>query len=210
MLWTSSDFSRMPGRHRATLINCLSGFKSANLVGTRDTEGNTNLAMISSAFHLGADPALLGFISRPDLVSRHTLENIRDTSVYTLNHVHSGIIAAAHQTSARYPREQSEFDATGLTPTFSQYHDAPYVAECRVRLGLVLREMIDIVLNGTVLVIGEVVELHLPDNAVGEDGFVDLAALGTVSVSGLDSYSNPQPGQRYRYAKPGIKPGLLD
>ena len=63
---TADKLEALLQRQRVTLINCLSGFKSANLIGTQDGQGRTNLAIISSAFHLGADPALLGFISRPD------------------------------------------------------------------------------------------------------------------------------------------------
>ncbi|MCJ8275234.1 MAG: flavin reductase family protein, partial [Bdellovibrionales bacterium] len=47
------------------LVNSLSGFKSANLVGTQSKDGQTNLAMFSSFFHLGANPPLMGFVLRP-------------------------------------------------------------------------------------------------------------------------------------------------
>ena len=56
-------------------------------------------------------PALAGMILRPHSVDRHSLEYLLETGVYTLNQVHEGIHAAAHQTSARYPRAVSEFDA---------------------------------------------------------------------------------------------------
>ena len=50
------DLSAMTSRQRATLVNSLSGFKSANLVGTADAAGSTNLAIMSSAVHLGSHP----------------------------------------------------------------------------------------------------------------------------------------------------------
>lgn len=92
----------MEKRYRATFVNSLSGFKSANLLGTSDTNQQTNLCIVSSVFHLGANPALMGVIIRPDTVPRDTLENIRATGFYTLNHVQKEMIVAAHQTSARY------------------------------------------------------------------------------------------------------------
>lgn len=193
-------------RYRVALVNSLSGFKSANLVGTAGADGQTNLAIVSSVFHLGADPALMGFISRPPSVDRHTLENIEALGEYTLNHVHADIVEAAHQTSARYPREQSEFDAVGLTPMPAQTLAAPYVAESRVRLGMRLCEMKPVEVNNTVMVIGEIVEIHVPDSAVGDDGFIDLEGLGTVAVSGLDSYHRTEKVSRLSYAKPGRPP----
>jgi len=193
-------------RRRAALVNSLSGFKSANLVGTASADGETNLAIVSSVFHLGADPALMGFISRPPSVDRHTLENIEALGEYTLNHVHADIVHAAHQTSARYPREVSEFAATGLTPLAAQTLRVPYVAESRVRLGLTLCEMKPVEVNNTVMVIGEIVEIHVPDSAVVEDGFIDLETLGTVAISGLDSYHRTEKVSRLSYAKPDRPP----
>lgn len=197
-------------RYRISLVNSLSGFKSANLVGTAGTDGQTNLAIVSSVFHLGADPALMGFISRPPSVDRHTLENIEALGEYTLNHVHADIVEAAHQTSARYPREQSEFAAVGLTEMPAQTLAAPYVAESRVRLGMRLCEMKPVEVNNTVMVIGEIVEIHVPDSAVGEDGFIDLEGLGTVAVSGLDSYHRTAKVSRLSYAKPDRPPRKVE
>ncbi|WP_111657675.1 flavin reductase family protein [Isoalcanivorax indicus] len=199
---TRFDPATMPQRHRARFVNALTGFKSANLVGTRDPHGRENLALFSSAVHLGADPALLGLISRPPVSERHTLENILSTGVFTLNQVHDGIIQAAHQTSARYPRDASEFVACGLTPWYSGTLDAPYVLESRLRLGLRLRETIPVTLNNTVLIIGEIVEVLTLASAVGEDGHIDITQLDAVAISGLDSYHRTQPLARYPYAKP--------
>lgn len=198
----SGHLAAMPQRQRAALINSLSGYKSANLVGTRSAAGQTNLAIVSSVFHLGSDPALMGFISRPPSVERHTLNNIEATGFYTLNHIHAGMIEPAHQTSARYPESVSEFEATGLTPAAGDICQAPFVRESRIRLGMALRDMKAIELNNTVLVIGEIIEVHLPEGAIGEDGFVDIEAHGTVAISGLDSYHHGQRLCRLSYAKP--------
>ena len=73
--------------YRTHLINSLSGFKSANLIGTQDESGNTNLAIVSSVIHLGAHPPLVAMIMRPHSVPRHTFENIIQTGVFTINQV---------------------------------------------------------------------------------------------------------------------------
>jgi len=203
------DLDALPQRQRAAFINCLSGYKSANLVGSVSASGQHNLAIVSSVVHLGANPPLLAFISRPPSVDRHTLEYIEDTGFFTLNHVHQGMLEAAHQTSARYPRDVSEFDAVGLTAERGAIHPAPYVAESRLKIGLALREMKPIELNGTVMVIGEIMEVQLPDGSLGEDGFVDLSQLDTVTIGGLDGYYRVDPLCRLSYAKPDKKPSRL-
>ena len=59
MIIKADDLAQMEKRYRAQLINSLSGIKSANLVGTINKDRQTNLSIVSSVFHLGADPALM-------------------------------------------------------------------------------------------------------------------------------------------------------
>jgi flavin reductase (DIM6/NTAB) family NADH-FMN oxidoreductase RutF len=81
----------MEQRKRAQFINSISGFRSVALIGTTDTNGQTNLAIFSSIVHIGSNPPLLSFIMRPDSVERHTLTNILETGFYTINHINAGI-----------------------------------------------------------------------------------------------------------------------
>ena len=104
----------MEQRFRATFINSLGGFKSVLLVGTRSGNGQENLAIFSSFFHLGANPPLFGLVVRPDVSPRHTLENILETKQFTLNQITEDFFEKAHHTAARYPKEISEFQAAGL------------------------------------------------------------------------------------------------
>jgi flavin reductase (DIM6/NTAB) family NADH-FMN oxidoreductase RutF len=203
---SSTQIAEMEQRYRATFINSLGGFKSVVLVGTCDKAGSTNLAIFNSLFHIGANPPLCGLVFRPDSVERHTLSNIETTGFYTINHLSEDIYAKAHQTSARYPKDQSEFEATGLTPEFREGFQAPFVAESQLRFGLELREMIPLALNGTILVIGQITNVWLPGDIVQADGFIDLEQAGTLTCSGLDSYHRTQRIARLSYAKPGSWP----
>jgi len=194
-------------RYRANLINCLSGFKPAILVGTQSPSGDTNLAMFTNVLHIGANPALLGLLVRPAPADteRHTLDNITATGEFTLNHVTTSILPAAHQTSARFPRHVSEFTATGLTPEWRDDCKAPYVKEAPVKIGLRLAEQQTLAINNTTLVIGEVQSIYLPKEILREDGSVDMAKGHIITSCGLDSYHATAPGTRYQYAKPDTK-----
>jgi hypothetical protein len=55
--------------------------------------------------------------------------------------------------------------------------------------------------NGTRLMIGQVVWIEIPDEVLAEDGYVDLEAAGTVTISGLDAYHSTQRLVRLPYAK---------
>jgi flavin reductase (DIM6/NTAB) family NADH-FMN oxidoreductase RutF len=192
----------MPSRYRAKFINSLSGFKSANLIGTQNDSGQSNLAIFSSVVHLGASPALIGFVMRPDNGSRHTLNNIINSTHYTINQVASDFYDCAHQTSAAYNNNRSEFAETGLTTSYIGNFNAPFVKESLLKFAVKLKEIIPIPHNNTQLIIGEIVHVICEEKAIQDDGYIDIEALKTVCLSGLDSYHTSKRLARLHYAKP--------
>ncbi|MGC9492934.1 flavin reductase family protein [Vibrio genomosp. F10] len=202
----TQQLTEMNNRYRAHLINSLSGFKSANLIGSVNTQGQTNVAMFSSVIHLGASPALVGFIIRPASVPRHTLDNILETKQYTINQVSEEFYIQAHQTSARYSREHSEFQQTGLQEQYIHGYDAPFVKESMLKYALTLREIVPIALNNTQLVIGEITDILCPETVIQEEGYIDIESLKTTSISGLDNYHTSHRLSRLSYAKTDSMP----
>lgn len=194
----------MPSRYRAKFINSLSGYKSANLIGTKNINGQSNLAIFSSVVHLGASPALIGFIMRPDNGSRHTLDNILQTEQYTINQVSADFYQAAHQTSARYPEDENEFVTCNLSEHYIDGFKAPFVEESRLKYAVKLKEIMPITINKTQLIIGEIVHVICEGSAIQADGYIDIESLNTVTASGLDSYHTSQRLARLSYAKPNI------
>ncbi len=194
------------------IINCLSGFKSVNLVGTINDKKQTNLSVISSCFHVGANPPLMGFILRPHSSSspRHTFINIKEMKVFTINHFNKDIYKKGHQASARYPYEVSEFDEVGLGKEFKDGFLAPYVEESNIQIGLKLIEIMDISYNKTHMVLGEIEHIYIPTDSLKEDGFIDIEHAGTLSLSGLDSYHETSRLSRLSYAKPNKKLTEID
>ena len=199
---SNAQIMDMEQRKRAQFINSISGFRSVALIGTIDTQGQTNLAIFSSIVHIGSNPPLLGFIMRPDSVERHTLTNIMDTGFYTINHINSSMYEKAHQTSARYPKTVSEFDATQLTHLFKEGFVAPFVNESHIQIGMEFKERIPISINQTSMIIGEIKWIHYPDHCLSEDGFLDIEKAGSITSTGQDSYHTTQLLQRLEYAKP--------
>jgi flavin reductase (DIM6/NTAB) family NADH-FMN oxidoreductase RutF len=200
--FSQTDINAMEQRYRAAFINSLGGFKSFVMVGTADADGATNLAPFSSLFHIGANPPLCGLIVRPDDgAERHTLSNIEKTGFYTINHVKADFYRKAHQTSARYPKNVSEFEATGLTPHYIDGFHAPFVAESNVKFALEMREKHPLSINGTIFIIGEIKHIIVPEDVIQPDGFVDIEKAGTVTCSGLDSYHTTNRLARLTYAK---------
>jgi flavin reductase (DIM6/NTAB) family NADH-FMN oxidoreductase RutF len=201
--FSREDLDNLERRFRANLLNCATGFKSANLVGTASADGSTNLAVFNSAVHIGADPPLIALIFRPlGEVDRHTYDNIKSTGVYTLNHVPAVMARNAHVTSAKVPRAVSEFGACGFTEQRLDGFGAPFVLESRVKIGLRFVEETAIRLNGTTMLIGQVEHLIVSDGVLGANGNIDLVAAGSACITGLDTYHTVLAGDTYPYAKP--------
>lgn len=204
---TREDIQNTERIKRLNIINSITGIKPANLIGTVSGDGKTNLAIFSSVIHLGSNPALIGFILRPDReAGQHTYDNIRENIFYTINHIHESFIEQAHYTSAKFKREESEFDTCALTEEYAGDFTAPFVKESTLKMGMKLAEIIPIERNGTVLIIGEVEHLMIPDAAVDEQGQIDLSQPDDVGISGLNTYYRLEKIAQFPYARPNALP----
>ena len=200
--FNSEDLNGMPHLYRINLINSCSGYKSANLVGSISAEGISNVAIFSSITHIGSNPALLGFFLRPTTVIRNTYNNIKETGVFTINHVHDSILEDAHHTSAKYDASQSEFDMTNLEAVYRNAFHAPFVKGSPVQMAMTYVEEYNIKSNNTILLIGEIKDLYVYNNLLQNDGFLNLSEAQIVAINGLDGYSIPKLKTRLKYQRP--------
>lgn len=196
------EIDKMDYLYRINLINSCSGFKSANLLGSKSNSGETNVAVFSSVTHLGSNPALLGFFVRPTSVFRHTYENIKETGVFTINHIDEQIIEDAHHTSAKYEKGISEFDMTNLKEEYKKGIYAPFVKDAPVQIALKYIEEYPIKANNTILVIGQISELYVDNSILKPDGYLDLAKANVAAINGLDGYTIPVLKERLEYQRP--------
>jgi flavin reductase (DIM6/NTAB) family NADH-FMN oxidoreductase RutF len=200
--YSQEDITKMQNLYRINLINSCSGFKSANLIGTASKNGEENVAVFSSVTHIGSNPPLLGFVCRPTTVIRHTYDNIKETGVFTLNHIHSGIIEDAHHTSASYEKSVSEFEMTNLESEYKNNCLAPFVKTAPIQLEMAYKEEYYIKANDTILVIAEIENLYVNDNILEKDGFINLSKGQIATINGLDAYAIPQLKARLEYQRP--------
>lgn len=199
---SSNDVKKMEKIFRLNLINSCTGYKSANLIATKSKNGNSNVAVFSSVTHMGSNPAMLGFVTRPLSVSRNTYDNIKDTSYFTVNHIQEKMIAQAHATAAKYEEEISEFHKTGLNEQYLDNFHAPYVKQSEVKLGCKYLNEYEIKENDTLLVVASIEHIYFDEGIQMPDGWLRLDDAGTVAVNGLDGYSLPALLDRFHYARP--------
>jgi flavin reductase (DIM6/NTAB) family NADH-FMN oxidoreductase RutF len=197
-----NDIQNLEKIFKINLINSCSGFKSANLLGSISEEGISNVAVFSSVTHLGSKPPTLGFILRPTTVPRDTYKNIKDLGVFTINHIHEGIIEDAHHTSAKYPKDVSEFDMTGLEEEFKGAFKAPFVKGAPVQMSMKFIEEVYVPSNDVMLIVSQIQELYIEDELLQEDGLINLSKGNIAAINGLDTYVIPQFKTQLSYQRP--------
>lgn len=201
-LYTDEDIDKMDYLFRINLINSSSGYKSANLISTKSNEGIENVAIFSSITHIGSNPPMLGFFMRPTTVPRNTYQNIKETGLYTINHVHESIIEDAHHTSAKYPNSVSEFDMTKLSSEYKSNISIPFVKNSPIQILLEYVEEHNITANNTILIIGKIKALFINDKLLENDGFINLSKGNIAAINGLDAYTIPKLKNRLEYQRP--------
>ena len=196
------DIQNLEKIYKINLINSCSGFKSANLLGSISEEGISNVAVFSSVTHLGSKPPTLGFILRPTTVPRDTYKNIKDSGIFTINHIHQDIIEDAHHTSAKYPKEVSEFDMTGLEEEFKGNFKAPFVKGAPVQMSMKFIEEVYVPSNDVMLIVSQIQELYIDDALLQEDGLINLSKGSIAAINGLDTYAIPEFNKQLSYQRP--------
>ena len=200
MHFSKQDILNISRIKRLNLINSITGIKPANLIGTVSKDGHTNLAIFSSVIHLGSNPALIGFMTRPDKkVRRDTLNNILETNYYTINHVHQNFIEQSHKTSGKYNKEVSEFDMCNLTEDYLFDFPAPFLKESKIKMGLKLQNIINITDNQTKLILGLIEHIYIDDIALEDNGDINLQIINDVGIGGLNNYYKLEKVAHYPY-----------
>lgn len=188
--------------YKINLINSCSGFKSANLIASISNEGVTNVAVFSSVTHLGSNPPTLGFILRPTTIPRDTYKNIKESGIFTINHIYEDAIEDAHHTSAKYPEDVSEFDVTNLEEEFKGSYKVPFVKNSPVQISMKFVEEIYISSNDVLLIVAQIQELYVKDELLENDGLINLSKGNIATINGLDTYAIPKLKKQLSYQRP--------
>ena len=201
--FSEEDILQMPKVKRLNIINSITGIKPANLISTIDERNRHNLAIFSSVVHLGSNPALIGFVLRPqEKIRRHTYENILENGYYTINHLPNHKTLEGHYTSAKFDKETSEYDVCHFTPEFQHEFPVPYVKESFLKMGLKHVESIPIKYNGTVMIVGKILQVYVAKSSLSEEGYINLEEAKSVGISGLNTYYDLKKIASYPYARP--------
>jgi len=200
--FSSESLDSLDKIYRINLVNSITGYKSANLLGTISNDGIENVAIFSSITHLGSQPALLSFFVRPNVVPRNTYNNIKEKKIFTVNHISKEKIDDAHHTSAKYGEDISEFDKTNLQSEYKKNWEAPFVKDSAVQLGCKYLNEYYLKENGCSMIVASIEIIFIREGLLDNDGWVELSKANIVTVNGLDGYALPKTIKRLKYARP--------
>lgn len=158
-------------------------------IGTRAADGSLNVAPYSFFNAISDRPKLVMFSSSG---YKDSARNIEATGEFTASFASLNLSEAVNKTSIAAPHGESEFAIAGLTPVDGTLVNAPFVGEAYAALECRMTEMfqpkgLDGELTDNYVVIGQVVGIHIRDEAIREGRF-DMATVRPLARLGYMDY----------------------
>ena len=93
---------------------------------------------------------------------------------FTVNHINADDIEDAHHTSAKYPKEISEFDQTNLEAEYLDDFIAPFVKSSKIKLACKYLNEYDIKENDTILVVASIEGIYIEDGIIQDLSLIHI------------------------------------
>ena len=159
-------------------------------ISSLDAEGRPNLAPYSFFNAVSDNPHIVMFSSAG---WKHSVANVEATGEFVCNLATYDLREQMNESSGGFGAGVSEFERTGLTPVASvavkppRVGETPIALECR-HLRTIALEDLEGKPSDRWMVLGQVVSIYI-DDAVIEDGVIDVTRLRPVSRLGYRDYS---------------------
>lgn len=182
-------------------------------VSSIDKDGNVNLSPFSFFNMFSMNPPILVFSpSRRvrDNSEKHTLENIREVDEVVINIVNYSMVQQTSLSSCDFPKGVDEFIKSGLTRLPSQLIKPPRVAESPVSFECKVKEIISLGDEGGAgnLVLCEVLLMHVKEEIMDQNGFIDPYKIDSVARMGQNYYCRANGENVFVVPKPNEKIGI--
>lgn len=183
------------------------------LASTIDKDGNPNLSPFSFFNMFSTIPPVLIFSpSRRvrDNTTKHTLENVLETSEVVIGTVNFPIVQQISLASTEYGDDVNEFIKSGLTMKDADWVQPKLIEECPVNFECKVLEVKALGDQGGAgnLVICEVMKIHIREEYLDEKGNLDQAKLDMVARLGSNWYSRNNENNLFEVPKPLVTKGI--
>jgi flavin reductase (DIM6/NTAB) family NADH-FMN oxidoreductase RutF len=161
-------------------------------VSTLSADGVANLAPFSFFNGVGANPPTIMFCpaNQRDGTAKDTLANIRRNGQFVVNLVTESVAESMNLTSAEVEPDVDEFEMAAVDQLDSTCVSPPRVAASAAAFECELLQAIGLGTGpgGANLVIGRILNVHVDDELLDEQGHFDAARLKTIGRMGGDQY----------------------
>ena len=180
---------------------------------TIDKVGNVNLSPFSFFNCFGSNPPIMIFSPARrvrDNTTKHTLDNVRDVPEVVINIVNFPIVEQMSLASTEYEKGVNEFIKSGLTQTPSDKIRPPRVGEAPVAFECVVDQVIETGAEGGAgnLIIARIVQLHIKEEYLNENGELDTVKLDLVGRMGASWYCRASGEALFEIPKPLTTKGI--
>lgn len=164
------DFEALPAKDRYRLLCSFVAPRPIALVSTVDATGVANAAPMSFFNVFSQDPpiVILGLQVRPDGSVKDTVKNMRQSGEFVVNLCDMSIAQQMVDCGIPFDSDVDEFEMTGLSPSPSTKVKPPRVAEAPAAMECRVERFIDY--PSRVIVLGEVVQMHVRNECLDENG----------------------------------------
>ena len=183
------------------------------LASTINNNGEINLSPFSFFNMFSTVPSILIFSpSRRvrDNTTKHTLENILETSEVVIGTVNFPIVQQISLASTEYGDGVNEFIKSGLTMKDADSVKPKLIEECPVNFECKVLEVKSLGDQGGAgnLVICEVQKIHIREEYLNEEGNLDQKKLDMVARLGGNWYSRNNENNLFEVPKPLVTKGI--
>ncbi len=183
------------------------------LASTVDKNGEINLSPFSFFNMFSTVPPILIFSpSRRvrDNTTKHTLENVLETSEVVIGTVNFPIVQQISLASTEYGDGVNEFIKSGLTMRDADLVKPKLIEECPVNFECKVLEVKSLGDQGGAgnLVICEVQKIHIREEYLNEEGNLDQKKLDMVARLGGNWYSRNNENNLFEVPKPLVTKGI--
>lgn len=163
-------------------------------ISTMSRDGVPNLAPYSQFTNLSFDPPMVMFAANRSerLERKDSVRNAQDTGEFVWNMATYDLREAVNASAQAFPFGVNEFEAIGLASTPSHLVKPPRVAQSPIHFECKYMQTVSLPGDGqgsTDLVIGRVVMVHVADEAIGDDGRIDILRLRPIARLGYLDYT---------------------
>ena len=139
-----------------------------------------------------APPMIMISTTRSDGKRKDTAINIEQTRQFVVHITDNNIVEEVNKTAAPVDIELNELERTSLNLVNSEVIDVPGIAQAKVRMECKLDRIIPLgdKLEGSDLIIGEVVMFHVADDVYYEDSKINPETLQAVSRLAGNDYAH--------------------